>query len=333
MYKLLTKNRDIQDEIKKLFSKASEIKCAVAFWGKGAANIFPCKDNVSIQIVCNYTSGATNPEEIEKIKNQLTTKNSDVKMNNILHAKVYWTDQGVIIGSANASSNGLVLEDKEITGWEEVSVYTDDKKVIQETKGWFDNQIWPNSKPITKSDYNAAIKRWETNRKTRINNKNITFLDALKSGVYLDRNIYIIIDCLMLKSEQIEEGNKQVNIAKQNVPFLNNKSIEYWYGYDSIPRDATIFDFSLTNKKIEWEGLYYTLPEKYDSPKDQEGLSYQFCEQIQPSSIPMPISHFNSLKKSVILYYQNQLKSITDDKGLEISFDEFYKEIIKRKLY
>ena len=119
----LKSRSEITKRIRHLFGKADEICCIVAFWGRGADELFCKLDEEKIgrvKIVCNLTSGGTNPREIEK----LISKGFGVKHCSILHNKVYWTSRGVVVGSANASANGLSLESVEQEGWLEAAFHS-----------------------------------------------------------------------------------------------------------------------------------------------------------------------------------------------------------------
>ncbi|MCX5902648.1 MAG: phospholipase D family protein, partial [Proteobacteria bacterium] len=105
-----------------------------------------------IEIICNLTTGGTNPSEIEKLGNKLKKTGGLVKMKNDLHAKVYWTENGVIIGSANASSNGLALEGDEILGWKETAIMSTDLKIISATRKWL-LDIWESAEVINKKGF------------------------------------------------------------------------------------------------------------------------------------------------------------------------------------
>jgi hypothetical protein len=50
-------------------------------------------------------SGACNPDVIRKLMNL----GAEIKMVDGMHARIYWTRAGAIIGSANASANGLIV--------------------------------------------------------------------------------------------------------------------------------------------------------------------------------------------------------------------------------
>lgn len=323
MIKILKKNDEILSEIKRLFKSASKIKCAVAFWGKGASDLFSNSKAKSIEIVCNLMSGGTNPDEIETIMDDIK-KNGEVRMDNTLHAKVFWTDKGMVIGSANASANGLSLEGAEIEGWKEMSVLIEDQKLIKEAEKWFD-KVFMESKKIKKNDISDAKKIWKKQSGGRINSgKELSFIEALQTGSYFRRNIWITIVCDYLTPEQINKGNKIVKEMKKKDPSILDKKIGLWMNCENIPREKDVFSFICKNGKITFDGLLYTLPKT----KDKNG--YQFGIIKDHISINMPKDHFSRLKKAVKYFYKEEIEKIGED-GKEIEISDFVKKLLKRK--
>ena|SRR5262249_21931214 len=53
-----------------------------------------------------------------------------------LHGKLYWTPAGIVMGSSNASTNGLATEDG-LSGWAEANIFSDDPELIATTFAWF----------------------------------------------------------------------------------------------------------------------------------------------------------------------------------------------------
>ncbi len=81
------------------------LDCAVAFWCKGAEALIP--KNVKPRIICDLTSGGTNPQVVRDFLERCKDK---VKHLDSLHAKVYVGKNAAIVTSANASINGLGFE-------------------------------------------------------------------------------------------------------------------------------------------------------------------------------------------------------------------------------
>lgn len=324
MTELIIGNNEIASAIRKLFSTTNDIRCAVAFWGAGAINIFGGNKNQKVEIICNLMSGGTNPAEIVLIQNQFGIKT--VRMKNDLHSKVYWTNKGVIIGSANASSNGLGLQGNETSGWVESALLCTDSKIIEDTRAWLDT-LWNESTPIFEQDIKNAEKQWKTNCRDRINTGNEkSFLDALRSGAYDHRNIHIVLDVNTLTNKQERIGNKNAKKLIKTRPELLNKTIDYWYDYQSIPRNANIFNFIIDQKNIEYFELFLTL----DLSSDID--NYQFCYKIKPSAFLMSYKHSIKLQKAVkLLFKSEQTNLIKKKEALTISLEDLTTMLLSNK--
>jgi hypothetical protein len=106
--------------IRELIHAAATAKLAVAFWGSGAvASLGLDRSGLDVEAICNLDSGACNPTEIEKLR-QLRPRTA-VKSDPRLHGKVYWTPDAVVVGSSNASTNGLAIEIG-LSGWAEANI-------------------------------------------------------------------------------------------------------------------------------------------------------------------------------------------------------------------
>jgi hypothetical protein len=104
-------------EIRKQFETSSTADLAVAFWGKGAPEeLGISKSQARLTVICNLSMGGTNPAVIRSLR---TTHGAPtVRQNDRLHAKVYLFAHAAVIGSSNASANGLALEGSELTHWD-----------------------------------------------------------------------------------------------------------------------------------------------------------------------------------------------------------------------
>ena len=97
---------DIQTEVRAIASRTGEVLAAVAYWGSGASDRTALTQHdrpVNVRVICDLLSGACNPAEIEVLRKLGVT----VKTLDRLHAKVWIGGNDVIVGSANASRNGL----------------------------------------------------------------------------------------------------------------------------------------------------------------------------------------------------------------------------------
>lgn len=136
---------------------------AVAFWGRGAESVFKGWRGKKLRIICNLALGGTNPKSVKEI---MAIPNVEVRQCDELHAKVILTDNVLIVGSANISSNGLGLEDDEAAKFHEVGVLTKDVALLKEGQHWFE-ALWSKTQAISDSDLRKAADEWKRRRQAR----------------------------------------------------------------------------------------------------------------------------------------------------------------------
>ena len=101
--KYLTNSSAIKSELENLFSHSGRKWAVVAYVGYGALDQIPAGTR-DLKVVCCPKPGATNPDGVRRLLNH----GIEVYFCENLHTKLYWTENvGVIVGSANLSSNAL----------------------------------------------------------------------------------------------------------------------------------------------------------------------------------------------------------------------------------
>ena len=121
MPKLIT-GSELSELLANTVASDQRVQMAVAFWGAGAMQGLKLENHPNAQLICNLTSGGTNPHEIRK----LMKAGISVRMHNRLHAKVGIVgDQFSFVGSSNMSANGLGFEGSETAFWEEANIVFD----------------------------------------------------------------------------------------------------------------------------------------------------------------------------------------------------------------
>jgi hypothetical protein len=241
-------------EVKKILA-AHNIRCAVAFWGIDIAEEI-IKSKQEIKIVCNLGSGACNPSAIEK----LIEHGAQIKTNDVLHAKVYISDELAIVGSANASSNGLGYEDSELAGWIEASIITSDKEIIGKASSWFAG-LWDSSNPIDNDMLEKAKLLWAKRRASRLpraKNKLTSLSELLKTDLsdFKDKNYYMAI----YEEDLSNDAEKELERIKE---LLNNSKLtcyEDWKGLRKKPSGLIVCDFFFGPRGgVKFDGLYETI--------------------------------------------------------------------------
>jgi hypothetical protein len=164
--------------IQKLFGAAKTITIAAPFFGDGALAQLGLERSVArLTVICDLFSGGCNPHEIEKFLNP----EIDLRTHDRLHAKIYLTYNGVVIGSANPSANGLGFEGKELDDQIEACVFSEDANIVQAWKQFVEEQSYPQSRKIEKSDIQKAKWLWNSKRNARTRANLGTLLETMKS--------------------------------------------------------------------------------------------------------------------------------------------------------
>ncbi|HEC73708.1 MAG TPA: hypothetical protein ENI26_04950 [Methylophaga aminisulfidivorans] len=98
----LYKSGDVHKAIKEIFDPSASRRVAVvAYLGVDAEKFLPSPKGV--RIICCPEPGATSPDAIRS----LHKKEATIEFSDDLHAKVYWSDIGCVITSANLSYRAL----------------------------------------------------------------------------------------------------------------------------------------------------------------------------------------------------------------------------------
>lgn len=193
--------------LEKLFSEPRPtIDMAVAFWGKGAEALFK-NSGKNTRVICNLTSGGTNPDVIRKIQDLSV----NVRHLPDLHAKVFLGDKVAILGSANCSANGLNLEEGEANGWQEAGYVITSTTEIAQIRDWY-SERWNDAQEVTPELLKKAEKTWNPRRINRIASGNSGCdLVSMSPASLEGRNIVVAI----YRNEPSVEGLKTFNAKKQ----------------------------------------------------------------------------------------------------------------------
>lgn len=84
--------------------RGNNVRCAVAFWGNGAEALIRQSAGDPPRIICDVTLGGTSPKALGDLG---APGNKHLRYTPRLHAKVYISDIGAVVCSANASNNGI----------------------------------------------------------------------------------------------------------------------------------------------------------------------------------------------------------------------------------
>jgi PLD-like domain len=236
-------------EIRSLVDRSKNVRMAVAFWGEGAAKeLGLTHKGRAATVICNLMTGGTNPEEIKRLKESKV----NVRQCDTLHGKVYLFDDVLIVGSSNASGNGLALQGAELSGWHEANVLIEDAGIYRAASEWFD-RLKP--REIEGADLVRAQAAFERRRRAMPGNwpgSEPTVVEALKSNPasFRDKRIYV---CAY--KEDLNRGQKALIRDEQEKTGRPSVSGFGW----AVPSDSTLICFWIgVRGGITFDGFWET---------------------------------------------------------------------------
>jgi hypothetical protein len=256
-------DKHFASKLRELIQEAESLVFAVAFWGEGASEelgLHKLRVGQEAKIVCDLDSGGCNPKEVEKL---MSLRGVTVKKLSGLHAKVYWSGHGVLVGSSNASANGLAFEGNELAGTIEANTFASDVTLIEQVKLWLEKRVLAEAEEISKEDIKRAETRWTLRRKIRglsttKGNRRRNLLEELKKSpdILADRQIVVwVFEDDDLDEPALEKFNDVS--AKLDDPTLD------CYQDASAERGTIILDFCYDHgqkipdlKKLHFSGMW-----------------------------------------------------------------------------
>ena len=241
-------------EVQALIARHPRLRLAVAFWGRGSDELITGEPNSRFQIICNLTSGGTNPDPIRALTK---TKNVEIRTLSTLHAKVICGDNEAIVGSANLSTNGLNNESDENPGWEEAGIKTDVAAECALIDSWFLAQ-WEKAKSVTEIDLELAQIQWNARRSARPMISEDKGLFSQPVSALRDRPVYLAFYEEDASSQAETEFADVVKSQREHIP----KGLDFFEGADHFPLNASIISIYYGKRgAIHIDGPYLRIPQ------------------------------------------------------------------------
>jgi hypothetical protein len=242
-------------EIKRLMRKSKVAELAIAFWGKGALEELDLAKRIgSTRVICNLALGGTNPAVIEALA--AMGPSVSVQQSDRLHAKVYLFEDAAIIGSSNASANGLGFEGTATAYWHEASMLVDDQTVLHDIRKWMTSF---QTHEITSSDLRLAQEQWNDRRRmTPVVGR--TVLEALREAPdqFKDRSVYFVVAVGSLS----DKGEAFRNDLQQN--HYKTDRVDVFENWPELPKDGILLCFGVRDKTVVYDGVWERLPQYPD---------------------------------------------------------------------
>ncbi len=247
--------------IRNLFNTSTTAKLAVAFWGSGAiTNLGLDRDDLDVEVICNLDSGACNPIEIDALRRlrPLVPVRSDPR----LHGKVYWTPNGVVLGSSNASTNGLAVE-MGLSGWAEANIFSNDPKLIEASYLWFETRR-RDAYEINDEQIALATKIWKDRARTAPTGTQL----GLDLGAVVRGNpahpAWPSVKLAVYSEDLSDEGKAALNKERRESPILRSMdAYERWH--NEIHAGDWLLDFYIEHGQGEFQGYWHVPTPKIES--------------------------------------------------------------------
>ena len=329
--KLITEDAALT-EIKKL-GKGQEVRFAVAFWGTGSADNLNIEATAEAKVLCNLQSGCCDPDEIAKLKNM---DGVTVLTHPSLHAKVYLSPKGALVGSSNASTNGLAMDYESARGWREANLLVEDQQLLADLGAWF-TERWAEGKRITKPMLAAARKKWADRKRRSVigehSERELTLLgSALRSPEqYDDLPIFIALSKANASKEAIMAVNaykKKVSVTAEGAAVSEDpEKLSFgapWWTYEEwkLQPDSWYIDCSIRLNTTVWGIARTTKPvlsTKFTDREGNQGVAYIAFKT--PMAIPVAgvDLRFPPADRGIIAKHAEKLwkeaKGLGDDTG------------------
>ncbi|MFG1429382.1 phospholipase D-like domain-containing protein [Roseixanthobacter glucoisosaccharinicivorans] len=243
-----------EHDVAKVFSAAiredKQVRIAVAFWGLGAAKKLGLSPSDDVQIVCNLDHVGCNPDAVQ----ELLDVGIQVRTHRRLHGKVYATEKLCIVGSSNASTNGLMVEGDDAVGWKEANVLSDDPDLVRAASAFFD-EMWgaAETRIVTASDIKAARARCDAVPAGTLNPPNSkTLIAACRERPDVFEDVIVIAygeDLSRAAKKELKTFKEQAAVLE---PSSDLSKVKRPWGYQvgAIQIGAWIIDLDCTNVKL-----------------------------------------------------------------------------------
>jgi hypothetical protein len=229
---------------------APPVDMAVAFWGdKAIERLDLPADLADYRVACDARSGACSPTALGTLIKR-GAKLVDVPG---LHAKVYWSETGMVVGSANASTNGLTENELAIAGLE-AGIWVSDNDALDKSRTWLNTTI-ASGATIKPEDLPEIKLLWDARRQSRP--LRITLADALRrnSTALADRKERVYIYTTEQPPKDVVERYKRSPAfdpkgwAGRGFPF-------FWGDIPGVKPGEVLLCFEIEGRAFRWEGVW-----------------------------------------------------------------------------
>lgn len=310
MQRLIENQQDLVNWVRE---QKGSFDIAVAFWGQGAMNELQLAGR-EVRILLELDSGGSNPSEVRKLIKAFPQR---VKALPRLHAKTYITQAAVLVGSANASANGLGAEGTESTKWTELGLLVDDPLTVKSSQRWF-NDLWKNGHAISEQMLIRAEQKWDRARSNRAYaiEPDVDLLTAANHDPdsFEGRPIFVVVTV----SELSSQGRKAVKQRSADI----GREAYGWESWPDIPRNAWLISF--TDDHVD--GLRADDPLVYRTMPEYGKSLMKWVEPVRSRSVDgFRVPGIREWKQRLEAYKDGNLRS-WQTAGICLQLDRFLRE-------
>ena len=220
---------------------------------------------------CQTDRQGSNPNVVD----QLRSKGAGCKVlqSDRLHAKVYLFSDAAVIGSSNASANGLALQGAELTHWDEANILVLNEDTLAEIRSWMDTLT---TRRIEKDDIERAKEKWDKRRRDAAipTDRSNTVLQALRNEPeqFKNKNAYLVIYFDDLSDEAYE---RQVALQEK----YGSDQIGIFEDWEELPKEGVLLCFEATRRSFIWYNIWCRSGESLDHRLDENGNTVQIVRR------------------------------------------------------
>jgi len=270
---ILYTSGDVHKAIKKIFSSPCKRRVAVvAYLGVNAENYLPNPKN--LEIVCCPEPGATSPRAVRA----LIDRGAIIQFSEGLHSKVYWSNKGCVITSANISHRALGNAPQKEAGIFLDSSALDIDRLISESKPFKITQaIMDKLEKLDRKIKRDNEVKTQNSTKTEFDDwYNSPYREPWKINWY-DSEIALAKNA---KNKSIEEYNVKEPSFVTSVSQKQASSHEWFLCFETTASGI---------KNLEWMYVDFVVPVNVDDKKAyQKEYPFQAIQVPKLSQYPHP---------------------------------------------
>lgn len=232
---------ELQETLRNAWVDEGAARLAVAFWGRGAADLLGMSSANGARLICNLSLGGTCPDEVRTLQD----RGAEIRHLPTLHAKLGIVGDVSFLGSSNMSRNGFgSLEECSV-------VYRGERAEIAER---FET-IWSRAVPVDESILTTAEQIWRRRRTFEARRRievapNGTLLDLLRC----DPKALDLLPAFVVTYEP--SGGKALEQANTTVREGFGVEWECYEGWEELPDEGFLFEFTEVDDQFKWNGIW-----------------------------------------------------------------------------